>query len=144
MYTNSGSSSSLADANPYVAKDNLSALNEFNARRQQEIADMEVVEKQKIEELRQQAKKDLERWYEERRAEMEQKRRTMREEQDDSLTQALQKSDKQSCDWAKVIRLLDFSQGTQITKQKRDINRMRAVIVQAKRDRDDSKSENGV
>ena len=144
MYTNSGSSSLVTDANPYVGKDNISALNAFNARRQEEIAEMEVVEKQKIEELRQQAKKDLERWYNERRTQMEQKRQTMREEQDDSLTQALQKSDKQSCDWAKVIRLLDFSQGTQITKQKRDINRMRAVIVQAKRDRDDSKSENGV
>lgn len=143
-YDDGSSSPSLPDQSSFVAKDNLSALHALNARRQQEIAEMEVVEKQKIEELRQQAKKDLEHWYEERRIQMEQKRRTMKQEEQDSFTQALEKSDKQSCDWAKVIRLLDFSQGTQITKQKRDINRMRAVIVQVKRDRDGSKSENGV
>jgi hypothetical protein len=105
---------------------------------------MEVIEKQKIEELRKQGKAELERWYEDRRRNMEQKRQSMKEAQDESINQALEKSDKQTCDWAKVIRLLDFSQGTQLTKQKRDINRMRAVIVQAKRDKEARKSENGV
>lgn len=130
--------------NSSVPRDNLSALHAFNARRQEEIAEMDAIEKQKIDELRREAKKDLEEWYEERRTRMEQKRQSVRQEQDDSLTQALQKSDKKTCDWAKVIRLLDFSQGTQVTKQKRDINRMRAVIIQAKRDKDGQKSENGV
>ena len=134
----------MTDNESFIPRDNLSALHAFNARRQQEIAEMDAIEKQKIDELRQQAKKDLEHWYEERRTRMERKRQSMRQEQDDSLTQALEKSTKETCDWTKVIRLLDFSQGTQITKQKRDINRMRAVIIQAKRDSDGQKSENGV
>lgn len=125
------------------SSNNLSALEEFNQRRQQEIAEFDVLEKQKIEELRQQGKRDLERWYEDRRLQMEQKRQAMKNEQDSSLNEALKKSDKQSCDWGKVIRFLDFSQGTQLTKQKRDLNRMRAVIVQAKRDRDNLTSQNG-
>jgi len=125
------------------SSNNLSALEEFNQRRQQEIAEFDVLEKQKIEELRQQGKRDLERWYEDRRLQMEQKRQAMKSEQDSSLNEALKKSDKQSCDWGKVIRFLDFSQGTQLTKQKRDLNRMRAVIVQAKRDRDNLTSQNG-
>jgi hypothetical protein len=105
---------------------------------------MEIIEKQKIEELRKQGKIELERWYEDRRRNMEQKRQSMKQAQADSLSKALEKSDKETCDWAKVIRFLDFSQGTQLTKQKRDINRMRAVIIQAKRDKDVRKSENGV
>lgn len=125
------------------SSNNLSALEEFNQRLQQEIAEFDVLEKQKIEELRQQGKRDLERWYEDRRLQMEQKRQAMKSEQDSSLNEALKKSDKQSCDWGKVIRFLDFSQGTQLTKQKRDLNRMRAVIVQAKRDRDNLTSQNG-
>lgn len=125
------------------SSNNLSALEAFNQRRQQEIAELDANEKQKIDELRQQGKKDLERWYEERRRQMEQKRQSMQQEQDTSLNEALKKSDKQSCDWAKVIRFLDFSQGTQLTKQKRDLNRMRAVIIQAKHDRDNLTSQNG-
>lgn len=146
MYNNpvSASSSTTSITNKYNSFENISPLQAFNAQRQQEIAEMEVIEKQKIEELRQQGKKELERWYEDRRKQMEQKRQSMRQEQDDSITRALEKSDKETCDWAKVIRFLDFSQGTQITKQKRDINRMRAVIIQAKRDKDGRKSENGV
>lgn len=105
---------------------------------------MDNIEKQKIEQLRQQGKKDLECWYEERRVSMERKRQSMKQEETATITQALEKSDKNTCDWAKVIRFLDFSQGTQLTKQKRDINRMRAVIIQAKRDKDGQNSENGV
>ena len=135
-------SASLATGSNLFSSD---PLQEFNARRQQEIAEMEVIEKQKIEELRKQGKLELERWYEERRRNMEQKRQSMKQAQDESISQALEKSDKQTCDWGKVIRLLEFSQGTQLTKQKRDINRMRAVIVEAnKRNKDAQKSENGV
>jgi len=147
MFTNPVSSSTNAyqfNSMEISSSENLSRLKEFNIRRQQEIAEMDVIEQQKIEELRQQGKKDLERWYEDRRIRMEQKRQTIKQEDDVKLTQALQKSDKNTCDWAKVIRFLDFSQGTQITKQKRDLNRMRAVIIQAKRDKDGRRSENGV
>lgn len=149
MFTNPVSASTTTTTttivnNEFNSTENLSRLQAFNARRQQEIAEMEVIEKQKIEELRQQGKKELERWYEDRRRQMEQKRQSMKQEQDVSLTKALEKSDKETCDWAKVIRFLEFSQGTQVTKQKRDINRMRAVIIQAKRDKEARKSENGV
>jgi len=125
--------------------ENLSPLQEYTKRRQQEIAEMEIIEKQKIEELRQQGKKDLEHWYEERRIAMEQKRQTIKRDEGVRITQSLVKSDKNTCDWSKVIRLLEFSQGTQITKQKRDLNRMRTImIVQAKRDKDNRVSEDGV
>jgi len=142
MFSHSASSS--PNINQLNSTEDLSPSQAFHIRRQQEIAEMDVIEKQKIEELRQQGKKDLERWYEDRRIRMEQKLQSIRKEEDVTVTQALEKSDKNTCDWAKIIRLIDFSQGTQITKQKRDLNRMRAVIIQAKRDKDDRKSENGV
>jgi len=75
---------------------------------------------------------------------MEQKRHSIKQDENLITTKSLEKSDKNTCDWSKVIRFLDFSQGTQLTKQKRDLNRMRAVIIQAKRDKDGRKSENGV
>jgi len=143
MFQNSASPSPT-NINQFNSTDALSPVQAFHIRRQQEIAEMDAKEKQKIEELRQQGKKELERWYEDRRVRMEQKRQSIKNEEGVTVTQALQKSDKNTCDWAKVIRFLDFSQGTQITKQKRDINRMRAVIIQAKRDRDSKKTENGV
>lgn len=141
MYSNSTPTSNY---NEYISDNSSSPLEEFNRRREQEIAEMDRIEKEKIEQLRQQGKKDLERWYEERRISMERKRQSMKSEETVAISEALEKSDKDSCDWAKVIRFLDFSQGTQLTKQKRDINRMRAVIIQAKRDKDGKNSENGI
>ncbi len=143
MFQNSPSPSPT-NINQFNSTDDLSPVQAFHIRRQQEIAEIDAKEKQKIEELRQQGKKELERWYEDRRVRMEQKRQSIKNDEDVTVTQALEKSDKNTCDWAKVIRFLDFSQGTQVTKQKRDINRMRAVIIQAKRDRDGKKTENGV
>jgi hypothetical protein len=148
MFSNSipSSSSSSPTPNTYQlnSTENASPLEAFNKRRKQEIAEMDVIEKQKIEELRKQGKQDLERWYEDRRIRMEQKRQTIKQDEGITVTQALEKSDKNSCDWAKVIRFIDFSQGTQLTKHKRDLNRMRAVIIQAKRDKDGRRTENGV
>jgi len=143
MFQNSASPSPT-NINQFNSTDDLSPVQAFHIRRQQEIAEMDAKEKQKIEELRQQGKKELERWYEDRRVRMEQKRQSIKNEEGVTVTQALEKSDKNTCDWAKVIRFLDFSQGTQLTKHKRDLNRMRAVIVQAKRDKDGKKSENGL
>ncbi len=143
MFQNSPSPSPT-NINQFNSTDDLSPVQAFHIRRQQEIAEIDAKEKQKIEELRQQGKKELERWYEDRRVRMEQKRQSIKNDEGVTVTQALEKSDKNTCDWAKVIRFLDFSQGTQVTKQKRDINRMRAVIIQAKRDRDGKKTENGV
>jgi len=121
-----------------------SPLEALNKRRQQEIAEKDAVENRKIDELRQQAKHDLECWYNERQRQMEQKRQTMKHEENDLRTAALEKSSKESCDRAKVIRLVDFSQGSQLTKSKKDISRMKTCIVDAKRINDAKKLANGV
>lgn len=110
-----------------------SPLEAYNARRQQQLAEKDAAEKQKIDELRNQAKAELDRWYQERRMHMEQKLQSMKNEEEVFRTKALQKSDNNSCDWAKVVRLLEFSQGAQLTKNKRDINRMKSIILQATR-----------
>ncbi|CAF1325627.1 unnamed protein product [Adineta ricciae] len=110
-----------------------SPIDEFNARRQQQLAEKDAAEKRKIDELRNQAKTDLDRWYRERQMHMEQKLQSMKDEEEAFRTKALQKSDNSSCDWAKVVRLLEFSQGAQVTKNKRDVNRMKSIILQATR-----------
>jgi hypothetical protein len=132
------------ESNFSVHDEKLSLLQAFNERRQQEIAEKDVEENRKIEELRQQAKKDLERWYKERERQMEQKRQTMKHDEDDLRTESLAKSSKEVCDWGKVIRLLDFSQGSQLTKTKRDISRMRSCIITSKRINDAKQLANGV
>ena len=118
-----------------------SPLQAFNQRRQEEISAKDTEENRQKDELRQQAKRDLERWYQDRKMTMERKRETMKQEEDALRTTALQKSDKESCDWAKVIRFLDLSPGSQLSKSKRDVTRMKSCIVHAKRDKDSKKSD---
>ena len=116
----------------------------FQARRQQEIAEKDAEEKLKIDEIRQQAKADLERWYKERQMQLERNRQTMKQDEDALRTSALEKSDRGSCDWSKIVCLLDFSPGTQMSKGKRDVTRMKSCLMQAKRDRETKKPANGV
>ena len=123
--------------------ENLSPLQAFNTRRQQEINEKDAEEKRKIDELRQQAKQDLDRWYQDRQKRMEKQRQTIKSDEDSLRTQALEKSDKNSCNWAKIIRFLEFAQGTQLSKGKRDLNRMKSSIIHANRDKDRQQSENG-
>lgn len=124
------------------SSESLSPLQAFNQRRQEEIAVKDAEENRRKDELRQQAKRDLERWYQDRKMTMERKRETIQQEEDALRTNALQKSDKESCDWAKVIRFLEFSPGSQLSKSKRDITRMKSCIIHAKRDKDTKKSGN--
>ncbi|UJR31613.1 hypothetical protein I4U23_019096 [Adineta vaga] len=121
-----------------------SPLHEYNTRRQQEIAEKDVEEKRKNDELRKQAQADLDRWYQERKTHMEQKRQAMKNEEEVFRTKALEKSDNKSCDWSKVVRLLDFSQGSQLTKGKRDLNQMKSTLLQATRQKIKRASENGI
>ena len=121
-----------------------SPLQAFNARRQQQIAEKDAEEQRKIDELRKQAKNDLDRWYQDRHMHMEQQRQTIKTEEEVFRTKALEQSDRNSCDWSKVIRLLDFSQGSQLSKSKRDLNRMKSTIMRATRDKINRTSENGV
>jgi hypothetical protein len=147
MFSNPASSNQTNQFSSYEksSTENLSPLQAFNIRRQQEIADKDVVENRKIEELRQQAKQDLERWYQDRQKNMEQKRQVIKHDEEVLRTVSLEKSDKNTCDWAKVVRFLEFSQGTQLSKGKRDLNRMKASMLHAQRDKAGGrKSENGV
>jgi hypothetical protein len=114
----------------------LSPVQAFIERQQAELAAKDANEQRNKDELRQQAKNDLERWYRERNMSMECKRRTMKADEDILRSNALETSDKTSCDWAKVIRFLDFNSGTQLSKTKRDLTRMKACMIHAKRDRD--------
>jgi hypothetical protein len=124
--------------------EDLSPLQAFNVRRQKEIAEKDTEEQRKIEELRQQAKQDIERWYHDRQTRMEQKRQTIKQDEEVLRTKSLEKSDKETCDWGKVVRFLEFAQGAQLSKSKRDLNRMKSCMIHATRDKDGRKSENGV
>ena len=125
-------------------QDTVNPVQAFQARRQQEIAEKDADEKLKNDEIRQSAKADLERWYKERQMQMERNRQTMKQDEDALRTSALEKSDRGACDWGKIVRFLDFSPGTQMSKGKRDITRMKTCLMQAKRDRETKKSANGV
>ncbi|CAF2725831.1 unnamed protein product [Rotaria sp. Silwood2] len=113
-------------------------------KREQEIAAKDAEENRKIDELRKQAQNDLEHWYNERNKQMEQKRQTMKIEEDNLRTHALEKTTKTSCDWSKVISLLDFTDGKQFSKSKRDLTRMKSCIFNAKRISESKKLENGI
>jgi hypothetical protein len=74
---------------------------------------------------------------------LEQKRQTMKNEETDLNNKALEKSSKDACDWIKVIRLLEFTDGTQYSKSKRDVTRMKGCILNAKRAYEKKKLANG-
>ena len=120
-----------------------SPLHAINKKREEEIAAKDAEEKRKIDELRQQAKTDLERWYKDRQSQMEQKRQTMKNDENDLRSKSLEKSTKELCDWSKVIRLLEFTDGTQLSKSKRDVTRMKSCMLTAKRANDNKKLANG-
>ena len=73
---------------------------------------------------------------------MNEKRQQMKSEEDTLRTWSLEKSDKGQCDWAKLIRLLEFGPGTQLSKSKRDLTRMKAAIINAKRHTETQKASN--
>ncbi|CAF3760077.1 unnamed protein product [Rotaria socialis] len=127
-----------------TSQENLSALEAFNRRRQQEIAEKDVEENSKIQALREQAKQDVERWYNNRKIKMQENRQTIDRAEDDLRTVASQKSDKSQCDWAKLIRFLELNSGTQLSKAKRDLSRMKTCIINAKRDNDKRQTATGV
>ena len=127
-----------------VTRENLTALQLVTKRREEELATKDAEEHRRKEELRQQAKADLERWYGERKRLMNQQRETMKHDEEVLRTSSLEKSTKESCDWGKVIRMLDFSPGTQLSKSKRDVTRMKACIVNAKRLNPSQNVANGV
>jgi hypothetical protein len=74
---------------------------------------------------------------------MEQKFRRNKSEENDLNKKMLEKSSKQSCDWSKVIRLIDFTDGKQLTRSKRDLTRMKESIFNAKRIVEKEKVSNG-
>lgn len=135
----------LEDESVYnmFANEDLSPMQIFSKKREQEIAAKDAEENQKIEELRKQARQDLDRWYTERQKQMEQKWQTMKIEENHLHKEALETSAKESCDWSKIIRLADFNDGKQYSQAKRDITRMKACIFNAKRASDGKKSANG-
>lgn len=120
-----------------------SPLQVFERKRQEEIAAKDAVEKTKIEELRKQAKADLENWENERRRQIEHKKKTMREEDTNLRAIDAGQSSAESCDWSKVIRLVDFTDGKQSSKSKRDLTRMKACILTARRISESKKLSNG-
>jgi len=122
----------------------LSPLEVINKKREEEIAAKDAEENRKIEELRQQAKKDLENWYNERQRQMDKKLQTMKNEDNDLYIKALEKSSKESCDWSKVIRLLDFTDGKQSTRSNRDLTRMKECMFNAKRINDKKILSHGI
>jgi len=74
---------------------------------------------------------------------MEQKLQTMKNQENDLYKKTSGRSSKGSCDWSKVIRLIDFADGKQSTKSKRDLTRMKTCIFNAKRFDDMKKLSNG-
>jgi len=120
-----------------------SPLQAIHKRREEEIAAKDVEENRKIEELRQQAKTDIENWYNERQRQMEQ-RRQMKTNEYDLNTRSSENNSKILCNWSDVIRLINFTDGKQVTKSKRDLTRMKACIFNAQRINEKKKLLNGI
>ncbi|CAF1566329.1 unnamed protein product [Rotaria sp. Silwood1] len=83
-------------------------------------------------------------WYNERHKQIEQKQQIIKIEENNLRTFGLEKSTKTSCDWSKVINLLDFTDEKQYSKSKQDLTRMKSCIFNAKRISDSKKLENGI
>lgn len=107
--------------------------NSFDQERAQQIASKDEEEKIKNEDLRSKAQSDLQTWYDERKKQMENRRQTNRFEEDHLDTNTSKENIKQSCNWSKLINLVDFTDGKQYSKSKRDLSRMKSCIFNAKR-----------
>ena len=124
--------------------ENLVPLHALEIRRQEEIAAKDVEERRQLDELRQQAKKDLEQWYTERQRQVEQSKRVAQQEEEALRGKALKKSSKGSCDWSEVIKLLDLSSSQSVNTSKRDMSRMKSAIINAKLFNETKPATNGV
>lgn len=113
-------------------ENNLSRVAMIHKKIAEDLATKEAEENKRKESLRQQAKRELELWYTERERQMERNRTTMKDEEQLRLNAALEKSDNRVCDWQKVIRMLEFSGGTAV-KPRKDLSRMKAVLLNAAR-----------
>lgn len=107
----------------------------FNRRYAEELAAKDAEEQRRKDQLRQQAKDDLQRWYDERQIDMENRRDRLKIEDNRHLQKESKQSDKNLCDWNKVICLVEFS------TSKRDLNRMKTSMINAKHHRDVQQSE---
>lgn len=120
-----------------------SPLYAINKKREEEIAAKDVDENRKIAELRQQAKIDLDNWYNERQRNMEKKFQTMKTDENNYYSKQSEPSSKEFCDWSKVIRLVDFNDGKQVSISKRDLTRMKTCMFNAKRFSEKKNLSNG-
>ncbi|CAF0928418.1 unnamed protein product [Didymodactylos carnosus] len=104
----------------------------FDQKRQLEIAEKDAEEQRKTNELKQQAKQDLNQWYNERQKRLEEKRKQMKNDEEILRTKAQEKSVKQTCNWDKVLQYIDFSPTSGLTKSKRDLSRMKTILLNVK------------
>ncbi len=125
-------------------EESISPLQAILKKREEEIAAKDAEENRKIEALRQQAKTDLENWYNERRRQLEQKHQRTKSAEENFQSKNADDSSKESCDWSKVLRLLDFTDEKQTKKSSRDLTRMKACLFNAKRHSDKKKLANGL
>ncbi|CAF1095669.1 unnamed protein product, partial [Didymodactylos carnosus] len=113
----------------------------MDEKRRSEIAEKDAKEEKQINELKQQAKNDLNQWYNERKKRTDEKRKQIKNDEEILRAKAGEKSVKQSCDWEKVLQLVDFSPSSSITKSKRDLSRMKSIMLNAKQS---TKMPNGI
>lgn len=119
--------------NSSVGQTSFSTLDLINQRIREEWAAKEMEENRRREALREQARIDLQNWYKEREQQLTTKLQRIKTEEQTMLTDALEKSSKDSCDWSKVIRMLEFSPGTPLSKSKRDLSRIKEAMINASR-----------
>ena len=113
-------------------------------KREEEIAVKDAEEAQKISILRDQAKTDLENWHRERVRQLEHKHSNLQSTQDHiEKNSPSETSSKPICDWSKVMRLIDLTDGKQMSKSKRDLTRMKECIFNAKRTAEKKELSNG-
>lgn len=136
------SSFSLEDHSSYdiFAHETWTPVQAVLKKREEEIAAKDAEESQKISILREQAKSDLENWHRERTRRLDQQHSNLRSAQDHSPSES---SSKSLCDWSKVMRFIDLTDGKQTSKSKRDLTRMKECIFNAKRTAEKKELNNG-
>jgi hypothetical protein len=104
-------------------------IKKWRENQKKQIAEKDAAEEKKKEELREQAKKELEQWHAQRKAQLEQRKKQNREREKEISLECAPTPDGAS-PWEKIAKMVDG--GSKTAKGTKDTSRMKSLILECK------------
>ena len=115
----------------YVEKEEPENIKKWRENQKKMIEEKDIAEEKKKEELRAQAKKELQEWHQERKARLEKRKTENQEREAQHLDENSPLKDKSDAYiWERVAKMVDS--GSKTSRSTKDISRMKAMILNSR------------